>query len=263
MRSAPTIVTVPGFSGAPWNLGRLKELSGYRSQTMRLPDGPKDIEAYADFVAGRVCSLRSYVLMGDSFGAVVALALACRQPCGLRALVVSGGFVANPTAHPALKRLYALARWAPGPLYRHIVLRVHAAMLESPYDGQGEVAWTRADSYRLVKENVPRSTYLRRVKAAFQADYRERLDRVEVPTLLLTPSHERIARHRDVRVMLDLIPTTEQVVLPQSGEALRLAHPTQYAAAVRDFLARRLESGGATVISFPDGQGSARGPRPN
>jgi pimeloyl-ACP methyl ester carboxylesterase len=263
MRAAPTIVTVPGFSGAPWNLGRLKELSGYRSQTMRLPNTPRDIDEYADFVAGRVCNLRSFVLMGDSFGAVAALALACRQPRGLRALVVSGGLVLSPTGHPALKRLYALAKWAPGPLYRHIVLRVHATILESPYDGRGEVAWTRADTYRLLKENVPRSAYLSRLKAAFQTDFRERLDRVDVPTLLLTPSHDRIARRRDMRVLLNRIPTAEQVVLPQSGEALPLAHPTQYAAAVRDFLARHLESDRATVLSFPDGHDRARVRRPN
>jgi pimeloyl-ACP methyl ester carboxylesterase len=88
----PTIVTIPCFSGAPWNLKELECLSDIPMQTMRLPEGKDDIEDYADFVGAMVDDLECYVLAGDSFGAVVSLALAIRQPPGLRALILSGGF---------------------------------------------------------------------------------------------------------------------------------------------------------------------------
>jgi hypothetical protein len=50
----PPIVTVPCFSGAPWNLKELECLSDIPMQTMRLPEGKDDIEDYADFVGAQV-----------------------------------------------------------------------------------------------------------------------------------------------------------------------------------------------------------------
>ena len=99
----PTIVTVPCFSGAPWDLEKLKPISYLPLKTMRLPEGQDDIEQYADFVAQEVAESDCYVLVGDSFGAVVSLAIATRRPPGLTALILSGGFAANPVRSPLLK----------------------------------------------------------------------------------------------------------------------------------------------------------------
>lgn len=88
----PTIVTVPCFSGAPWELEQLGPLADHPLRTMRLPEALETIEDYADFLAEQVAGLEDYVVVGDSFGAVVALAFATRQPPGLRGLVLSGGF---------------------------------------------------------------------------------------------------------------------------------------------------------------------------
>jgi hypothetical protein len=44
---SPTVVTVPCFSGAPWELSQLTALAGRPLRTMRLPDPAADIEAYA------------------------------------------------------------------------------------------------------------------------------------------------------------------------------------------------------------------------
>ena len=69
-----TLVTIPCFSGAPWDAEQLEPLTGRRPvRTMRLPEGLDDVEAYANFVAEQVADLPSYVLVGDSYGAVIAL----------------------------------------------------------------------------------------------------------------------------------------------------------------------------------------------
>jgi len=125
----PTIVTVPCFSGAPWHLEELTPLAGRPLRTMRLPDNVDDIDAYADFVEGQVADLDDYILVGDSFGAVVSLALAVRRPRRLRGLVLSGGFAANPVDSPLLRAKVGAARFLPGPLYRQVTLRFHAAAL--------------------------------------------------------------------------------------------------------------------------------------
>ena len=70
----PTILTVPCFSGAPWDLEKLEALSDLPLKTIRLPEGREEIEEYADFVGEQVSDVDCHVLLGDSFGAVVSLA---------------------------------------------------------------------------------------------------------------------------------------------------------------------------------------------
>jgi pimeloyl-ACP methyl ester carboxylesterase len=235
----PTIVTVPCFSGAPWDLDTLKPLAHRPLRTMRLPEGLDDVESYADFVAAQVRDLDSYVLVGDSFGAIVALAVATRQPKELEALVLSGGFAANPVTNPFLKFRIWLARLFPGPLYSAMTLRFHAASLASPYDEEGQVRWNKAQSLRLFRENTPFRSYVARAKAAFAADYLGRLNRISVPTLIITPSHDELIGPKAARQMLDRIPIAEEVVLSRTGHMFRFSHPETYAQAIEDFFGRR------------------------
>jgi pimeloyl-ACP methyl ester carboxylesterase len=137
-----SILTVPCFSGAPWDSNELTALSHRPLYTMRLPEGLDSIEAYADFVEAQSADKGDYVLLGDSFGAVVSLAVATRQPSMLKGLVISGGFAENPVTDPLMKLKIKMARFLPGPLYRVITLRFHAASLASPYDGEGDRPWS-------------------------------------------------------------------------------------------------------------------------
>lgn len=236
--TTPTIVTVPCFSGAPWDLDQLTPLAqAHELATMRLPDHLDDIEAYADVVADHVAHLDEYVLVGDSFGAVVALAFATRRPLGLRALVLSGGFAADPVTDPVTRAKLAMARFLPGVLYRQLVLRFHAASLASPHDGEGQVRWTAADSRRLFVDHTPHRAYVNRARAAFSADYRHRLGDVIVPTLILTPSHDQLIGEDAARIMREGIPEATEIVLENTGHMFRFSHPVTYATAVCDFLA--------------------------
>jgi len=206
---------------------------------MRLPEGLDDIERYADFVGEQVADLDSYVLVGDSFGAIVALAFATRRPAGLDALVLSGGFAANPVTNPLLKARIAAARFLPGPLYRAITLRFHAASLASPHDEEGQVPWSKKASWDLFARNTPYGSYVARSKAAFSADYLERLQRINVPTLILTPSYDRLIGENAARQMLQRIPNASEVVLQKTGHMFRYTHPVTYAEAIERFLQER------------------------
>jgi pimeloyl-ACP methyl ester carboxylesterase len=98
-----TLVMVPCFSGAPWNLSQMTELKGWPMKTMKLPDDLDNLEGLADFVTVQVKDLDSYYLVGDSFGAAISLAFATRNPRGLRGLIMSGGFARNPVTTTVLK----------------------------------------------------------------------------------------------------------------------------------------------------------------
>lgn len=238
----PTVVTVPCFSGAPWDLSQMAGLADRPLRTMRLPDAGPDIETYADYVEHQTEDLDDFVLVGDSFGAVVALAVAVRRPTGLKGLVLSGGFAADPVDSKLVRAKMAAARFLPGPLYRQLTLRFHAAALASPYDGEGDVTLERRDFRSLFLANTPWRSYVSRARAAFSADYRTRLARIDVPTLILTPGHDVLIGEVAAAVMRDGIPDATEVVLERTGHMFRFTHPVRYSEAIGDFLSQRIDS---------------------
>ena len=232
----PTLVTVPCFSGAPWDEQQLAPLSAFPVRTMRLPDGIDDVETYADFVASQVADLDDYVLVGDSFGAVISLTLALRRPAGLRALVLSGGFAANPL--PRWKQVAArTSRYGAGPVYRQGTLRFHARELASEFDATAEVPHTQADYRRLFVENTPAASYAGRVSSVIGFDVRDQLDRVDVPTLLITPADDKLIGEQAAQELRDGLPNAKEVILPETGHMFRFTHPGLYGRTITDFLA--------------------------
>lgn len=237
----PTLVFVPCFSGAPWDLTQMTPLSARPMRTLRLPEGVADMETYADAVAGHVADLDDYILIGDSFGANIALALATRRPRGLRALVLSGGFAANPVSSPAWKTAIRAMSTLRGQAYRQMVLRIHARRLASPFDADGERPWTEADSRRLFLDNTPAASFGARANAALDADYTDRLDRIEVPTLILSPAYDVLIGENAASVMRDGIPGAREVTLERTGHMFRFSHPHAYAQAVEAFIAETVD----------------------
>lgn len=116
------------------------------------------------------------------------------------------------------------------------MLRLHAAALASPHDAEGEQPWSRDDSRRLFLDHTSHGAYMRRTRAAFDADVRDRLQLIAVPTLILTPSHDQLIGPDAARQLRDGIATATEVVLPKTGHMFRFTHPVTYATAIRDFL---------------------------
>jgi pimeloyl-ACP methyl ester carboxylesterase len=242
MSNEPTLVFIPCFSGAPWDLAPLTPLAHRPLRTLRLPEDVNDIELYADAVAAEVADLDDYVLVGDSFGAVIALALAVRRPAGLRGLVMSGGFAANPISSPVWKGAMRVMGKLRGPAYRRLVLRAHAHRLSSPHDAEGQVPWSEADSRRLFLKNTPARSFGARVTAALTADYTDRLGDVPTPTLILTPSHDVLVGEHAAQVLREGIPDAGEVVLDRTGHMFRFSHPETYARTVEAFVAEAIDT---------------------
>jgi pimeloyl-ACP methyl ester carboxylesterase len=243
MTRRPTLVMIPCFAGAPWNLAQLSHLGDWPMRTLGLPDEHDDIEQVVDFVLEQVKDLDSYVLVGDSYGAVISIATAIRQPAALKGLVTSGGFAKDPITSPVLKALMALAPYFPGPFYRGLTLRAHAANLRSVFDAEGEIPWSPAKTREFFLRETPHRAYANRVHAVRHADYVARLPRIEVPTLILTPADDRLIGEAASRIMLAGIPDAEEVVMPKTGHMFRFSHPAAYSRQIRRFLDRRVSAG--------------------
>lgn len=246
--STPTIVTVPCFSGAPWAAEQLAPLSAYPVSTMRLPEGLDDVEAYADFVAAQVADLSNYVLVGDSFGAVISLTFALRQPIGLSGLVLSGGFAANPL--PKWKSVAGSAsRHLGEALYRSLTLRLHAHQLASRFDSTAEVPHTKADYRQLFLDNTPSNSYGARVASVISFDVRDQLEKIVVPTLLITPEDDRLVGERAARELTEGLRGAREAVLPETGHMFRFTHPNLYGRTITEFLAEINPTKSASPVS--------------
>lgn len=233
--TAPTLVTVPCFSGAPWDERQLAPLRAYPVRTMRLPEAVDEVDRYSDFLAAQVEDLSDYVLVGDSFGAVISLNLALRNPAGLRGLVLSGGFAANPL--PRWKAIAARgSRYAGGPLYRQGTLRFHARELASRFDHTAEVPHDQNDYRKLFIENTPRNSYTARVTSVISYDVRDQLAKVNAPTLLITPADDQLVGEQAARELCQGLPNARETVLPGTGHMFRFTHPTLYGQTILKFL---------------------------
>lgn len=234
----PTLVMIPCFSGAPWHLDQLTALQNRAMRTLRLPDDVSDLETLADFLVDQTKDLENYVLVGDSYGAVSSIAVAMRQPKGLKGLVLSGGFARSPITSPLLKTLAALAPFFPGPFYRQTTLRLHAAQLASSFDKDGEIAWSTGKTRALFVKETPHKAYVNRMRSIEKTDYTAQLKNIDVPTLILTPADDKLIGKEAAGILLDGITHAQEVVMPHTGHMFRFSHPGAYSLEIRKFLER-------------------------
>jgi len=238
MKPQPTLVMIPCFAGAPWQLEQLTHLQDRAMRTLRLPDDVRDLEKLTNFIVDQVQDLESYVLVGDSYGAVASIAVATRQPKGLKGLVLSGGFAKSPITSPLLKTLAALAPLFPGPFYRQTTLRFHAAQLASSFDQEGEIPWSTAKSRAFFIKETPHKAYVNRVRSIEKVDYTPLLKKIDVPTLILTPEEDKLIGKEAAGILLQGIRGSQEVIMLRTGHMFRFSHPGAYSLEVRKFLER-------------------------
>ncbi len=236
------LILVPCFSGAPWDTDAFPSWKDRLLITGQLPDAGA-MENYADLIASWAAELDEYVLIGDSFGASVALALAERQPAGLRALVMSGGFAKADVS--AVTRARLIAGKILGQAGYPISVAFHVRSLGSRYDRPGTDARLR----ELFLRHSDARTFIHRGEMVLSTDLRPGLAKVNVPTLILTPEDDRLIGPASAAEMRHGIPGAEEVVLPHTGHLLRFTHEREYAQAVDDFLSRRLAPHAAGTAS--------------
>ncbi|WDR35529.1 alpha/beta hydrolase [Pseudomonas serboccidentalis] len=238
MKPQPTLVMIPCFAGAPWQLEQMVHLQDRAMRTLRLPDDVRDLEKLTNFIVDQVQDLESYVLVGDSYGAVASIAVATRQPKGLKGLVLSGGFAKSPITSPLLKTLAALAPLFPGPFYRQTTLRFHAAQLASSFDQEGEIPWSTAKSRAFFIKETPHKAYVNRVRSIEKVDYTPLLKKIDMPTLILTPEEDKLIGKEAAGILLKGIRGSQEVIMLRTGHMFRFSHPGAYSLEVRKFLER-------------------------
>lgn len=199
-----------------------------------LPDGPLDVDMVADQVVAtaREAGLETFALAGASLGAPIAIRVAARHPERVRQLVTVVGF-ARP--RPSLR----------------MNLELWAAMFDRRDKDLGKLIVTLSfsdeflaelpeDQLRQVLEMMtahPAPGTAAQIDFGLRLDVRSDLNKIQVPTLVVSAVGDRFVPPAHSRELADGIPGARLVEVA-GGHASIFEHPQQTLAAMLDFLDR-------------------------
>ena len=201
------------------------DLPGFGAQGVP-PDFDCSVRAYVDWVAAyiRHNALSSYTLLGHSMGGKIALALAARQPAGLRNLVLLSP--SPPTPEPLSAADRAAARAAYGRAKEAAKTFTNVTNLPLSDSLREQVM---ADNLR--SSHTAWDAWL---NLGSREDISALLSRFDVPCQLLVGEHDRaISPATQQRATLPLLPVGTQLqTVAGAGHLLPLEAPMAVAAAL-------------------------------
>jgi len=240
--AGPPLVLVPGLAGGFELMGPLARLlaEDFRvisyqlrgendcfalRQRFGLPDLVRDL---AEFLDSQF--LERPAILGVSFGGILALEFAARFPQRLRALLVQGvgarfergllqrvaGMVLSryplPADNPFVNQFFNLlfgSRQKPGPLFEFVTRQ----------------CW-----------QTDQSIMAHRFSLVERFDMEDRLERIQVPALILAGDRDLLVSDRSLRALHQGIRGAELVRLPRCGHLASVAQPQRVAHEVQRFL---------------------------
>jgi pimeloyl-ACP methyl ester carboxylesterase len=179
------------------------------------PGAPADVSALAKWIAAWLEAIGEgpVAVLGNSFGAQVATALAEEHPASVRSLVLVG-----PTMDPAYPTKARQAwHWIRG----------------LPHEDPGQLPVVLRD---LADAGLRRAWRTFDIALADRID--RRLPRVQAPVLITRGAKETVASERWVVELDRLLPSTETAVVPGAPHDANYSTPAELAALVIPFLER-------------------------
>lgn len=177
------------------------------------------VEKYAEVAAGvlEVLGARPAIVAGHSLGGAVAIALAARRPDTVRALVLLSTCAKLPPVDGSWERLLA---YLPGALRKVLFFSMAKKILFAPG------APSRAVSLGMQELRACRpETILKDLEAAKTMDMTEPARRLDVPTLVLCGSRDRLTPPALSAQLGELIPRSRLRTIEGAGHMLLLEVP--------------------------------------
>lgn len=258
----PAIFMVHGFRGDHHGLLRIVEaLPAHRVLVPDLPGfgqsdalaGRHDVAAYAAFVRGSVDRLaldRRTVLLGHSFGSIIAARAAAESPDAFSSLVLI-----NPISAPALEgssrmatrlaELYyraggALPERAGRALLRNrLIVRAMSEMMAKTGDRRLR-RWIHAQHRAYFSAFASREVVLEAFTASITATVRDSASSLSLPVLLIAAERDDLGTVETQRELAAMIPDSTLVVLPGVGHLVHYEKPDAAAAHITDFVKSRI-----------------------
>ena len=202
------------------------------------PEGVRDLAGLARAVFPAVP--RGAAVLGWSLGGMVALEMARQHPRHLRALVLVGTtpkFLAGPDWEHGLRPavLDEFSRGLAGD-YRRTVRNFLALQTRGDEHALDTLRLLRG---RLAMHGEPdRAALAAGLGILREADLRDALPRITLPTLVIAGEHDRLTPPEAGRALASGLPAARFRLVERSGHAPFLSHAAEVLAEVGSFLAR-------------------------
>lgn len=256
-----TIVVVHGFRGDHHGLERVVDLlPGFRVIMADLPGfgasaafvrGKHDVAGYGTFLGDFLAELGlgpDTVLLGHSFGSIVASHFVANQPGRVHPLIL-----VNPIAAPALEgpkgimtKLAVFYYWASAKLpavLGNALLRskliVHIMSVAMAKTRNKELlGFIHGQHQAYFSGFADRDMLLESFQASVSGTVRQVATRLTLPTLLIAGAEDEIATLPNQHKLVELLPDAELVVINSVGHLIHYETPEPAAAAIIHFLER-------------------------
>ena len=237
--SAPSpVVLVPGFSGSSADYAFVQPMLARRGRAVAVDlagaADPTDLDVLVAQVRDVVQAQgEAVVLVGASFGALVATAVAAVEP-GVRGLVLLGGWVApDARLREGLDLLLAVGSGSPG-----LLPGLARLLLLSP-------SATSAPRASLLPGDTDTAA---RLRGALRADLRDDARRVTVPTLVVAGTADALVSPALTQELVGSFDDVRYAEL-DAGHALLAERPAEVLALVEGFVDGRVGPGAVTAVS--------------
>ena len=183
------------------------------------PSDAASVEEYAEVLGDALDELGTgpVIAAGHSLGGAVAVALAARRPGAVRGLVLLSSCEKIPHSDGAAERLLAAL---PGPLRRIVFLSMAKKVLFAP----GAPAHAVSLGMEELRSCRP-ETMLKDMRAAEALDLAETATRLDVPTLILCGSRDKLTPPALSARLSGLIPRSRLRIIEGAGHMLPLECP--------------------------------------
>lgn len=198
------------------------------------------VQAYAQDLAAVLdhFDVRQGVVVAHSTGGIGALALAVSAPTSAHARLAGQVLISTPPqgiGDSLQNRL--LAPLVFSGLIHQVVRRRRLGTLFTRTLFGSHPDPDLVEFARRLMAGAPRQTTIDAPKAVLRFDFRERLDRVTLPTLILAGSRDRSVKPAHTQALADGIPQARLQRFPGAGHLMVLERAHQIAEAVTEFVA--------------------------
>ena len=224
----PTFILLPGLHGTDDLYADLAHALAPQGRSVAVGYPTDRALSYPELVAYVLAAWPAdgdVVLVAESFSGPVALILAARRPCGLRAVVLSATFAHNPSPwlRPLRRALpFASKRWMPAGLATAFML------------GRASTPAWRTTIARLLAR-ISEAVLRARAAAAFDVVVRGLIPTIDVPILYLRARRDWLIAPRHGAEITALAHDGRLVDIDAPHLVLQVA-PRVAAAAIDDFL---------------------------
>lgn len=229
------VICIPGMSASGLSFARFRPLASeydfrlLSSPVEEYPGGAR--RAFADAVFSVVEQFKRPVLLGTSFGGLVAIDVASRATRDIRGLVLPAAFARNRVFPPPLR-----------PLEKLLTRLQWLAKIVAPISTKfvGGFGLDREAAAELSRQAAEVSTENRRqrLKDVFETDLRAMLPALDIPSLVVYGSRDGLVARRDTLELAALLPLCEYHEIRGAYHVPYLSHADEFNGLLERFLER-------------------------